>query len=341
MISSRKQQLVITLILACICAPTLAQEPNEAKTELKFEIDNKRLQPWADARTKKLGKGPIKPTHVALLYIRRPSEGLPKRYQGILEILNTSAGKSLSEQQRQFLTASDAVVWWGIEDIQNHDMVPLYAVSEEDARKTVRAYLEVAISKVNSKLKDLLDEQQELEEKIAGAEKAVRDKETKLKTIQAKLDEVKKTVHYLSPDEAKETVLELNKSLNSLDVEIAGLQARILANGKYRFEKGNRLSDEALAKLEQMKGEDIISLAGALARKKAATAIHHHARELYELNKLQTRLRHETDELKAELSRDEKELRQTENQLEHPTPDKLVPKVFQNKVTIYPVRAGE
>ena len=42
-------------------------------------------------------------------------------------MLKTKAGKSLSEQQREFLSASDAMVWRGDDELKNHEKVLLYA----------------------------------------------------------------------------------------------------------------------------------------------------------------------------------------------------------------------
>jgi len=76
MISSKKQQLLFALILACICAPVLGQEPNETKTELTFEISSEK-QVWIVESMNQIGTGPIKPTHVAVLLILIESERIP------------------------------------------------------------------------------------------------------------------------------------------------------------------------------------------------------------------------------------------------------------------------
>ncbi len=42
MINSRTRQLVIVLLLTCICIPLLGAEPDEATIELKFETKSGR-----------------------------------------------------------------------------------------------------------------------------------------------------------------------------------------------------------------------------------------------------------------------------------------------------------
>ena len=117
---TRKFQFILAIISICILSPLLIAKSSEGNTKLKFEIDNKISQRWLSGRNRS-GQGPIKPTHVAILHIRRPHKDMPSGDRGILEILKTSAGQTLSKQQRNFLSASDAINWWGIVDIKNHD----------------------------------------------------------------------------------------------------------------------------------------------------------------------------------------------------------------------------
>ena len=159
MIRSIKFQFVLTFISVCMFTPLLVAKPSENETKLKFEIENNKSQAWiTDRAGRKLGRGPIKPTHVAILHIRRPHRDMPSSHEGILEILKTSAGQTLSQQQRNFLSASDAITWWGIVGIKNHDTVLLYAVGEEDAKKTVQAYLEVPTNEANTRIQEYENE---------------------------------------------------------------------------------------------------------------------------------------------------------------------------------------
>ena len=173
MICSRKTRFVISLLLICVSAPLWSDEPSEAKIDLKFETDNNKSQLWVSDRRNTPGKGPIKPTHVAVFYLRIPSLRLSTRQEDIQHILNTPSGKSFSEQQRKFLTASEAVTLWGTEDIRGHDMVLLYAVSEEDAKKMAQAYLEVPIERNKAKRQEYERKIDELTTQISKIEKEV------------------------------------------------------------------------------------------------------------------------------------------------------------------------
>ena len=243
-----KRQSVITLILFCICAPVLSAEPNEAgaalkfgageepnqpKTELKFEISREKKQ-WIVEPMNEIGKGPIKPTHVAVLLIE--SERIPIIYWN--DISNSRVGQTMSQEQHDFLKQGQVRY---IRHKGAYREFHWYAVSEDDARKMPQAFLEAWTNKVNPKLKDLLDEQQELEEKIPKVKKKFEEKLTGLQTTWDKLREKFKggphsLKDYNEPvlgleavNEAKETIKEMYKKLDTINVEIEGIKAKLLA----------------------------------------------------------------------------------------------------------------
>ncbi|HUU18467.1 MAG TPA: hypothetical protein VMW72_15055 [Sedimentisphaerales bacterium] len=67
MIKSGKHQFVIAMILAFISFSASGVEHNLPKTKPRFEINSEEQQ-W-QVEGDKIGKGPIKPTHVAELFL--------------------------------------------------------------------------------------------------------------------------------------------------------------------------------------------------------------------------------------------------------------------------------
>ena len=342
MIQSRKSHLAIGLILACMCGLALCAEPNETRTDVKFE-SGKESQPWISDEMFSPGRGPIEPTHVAIFHIRRPSDTtrFPHAPQGILQILKSSTGKSLSEQQRQFLSASDAIVWRGVGNIKNHDTLYLYAVGDKDAKKTVQAYFEVALDIANSMMQERKIELHEYEEKAAQARKELPEKEAEFEAINVEYEIVKKKTHNLSSHsdagkESKETILEMNRVLDSLAIEIIGIEAKLSAVERIKSQR-KVSSIEGLAKLEEIKSEQTVELAGALARKKAALNIRERKEEFYGLHKQTFSLVGQVDSLKNSLMNYEQILTHVEEELARIEPSMLPPKLYQDKVTIYPV----
>lgn len=340
MIKSRKSQLVIGLIVACTCGLALCAEPNETKTDAKFEINNKKSQPWRGTRGGP-GRGPVKPTHVATFHVRQPNYYLPTDYEGLLQILKTSTGKSLSEQQRQFLSASDAMVWQGVKDTKNHDTVLLYAVSTDDAKKMVQAFLDVAASRANDDAQHMKTQLNKYEEEVAKAKKELPQKEAKLEAITVEYEVIKKKAHNLSSDpdaakESKETMLEMNRVLDSLAIEITGIEAKLSAVERIKSQK-KVSSIEGLAKLEEIKSEQTVELAGALARKKAAIGIREREEEFYDLYRQRDSLLLQVGFVRNSLTDAELHRQDRRKRLANMEQQMLPPKFYQDKVIIYPV----
>ena len=348
MIHSRKYHLVLAIISICILTPILIAKTSEDETKLVFETNNKKSQAWiTDRAGRKPGRGPIKPTHVAILHIRRPHKDMPSSDRGILEILKTSAGQTLSQQQQNFLSASDAITCWGIVDIKNHDTVLLYAVSEEDAKKTVQAYLEVPTNKVNERVQEYKKYIKEKKQEIIEIKKVLPEKQKQADQMKPKYMEIKNTRYFsLSDDEAykkaKETMLEMDKMLDVLEIELAGIQEKLKSIEKFRSTQslgGHRFSDETLDKLDQMLVEQMIELKSVDARKRAAIKIRDRDKAFVDLFIQWKNVSGEVNNLKSNLEGSEKRVQEIEERLTNPTWDLLPPEVYQNKVTIYPVLA--
>jgi len=325
-------------------------EPNEPKIDLKFETNSQKSQLWIRRRPNELGRGPIKPTHVAVLYIQRPNQGFPKSQAEMTEILDTPSGKLLSERQREFLKASDAMGWWGIEDIQNHDLVLLYAVSEEDAKKTARAFLEVATEQVTARRLEREKQLSETTAQISETEKELADKQKQAKEAYSKYREIK-NVRYFSLDVseayglAKETMLQMDKMLDTLEIELAGIREKLVVINEYRKPprdaqdamRRKSLPDGMMAKLEEMFLEQTIEYKSAEARKLMALKIRDREKAFLDPYKQWDNLEVEAVRLSKSLENLKTQKRQQEQYLAREAPDMRPLDVYQNKVTIYPV----
>jgi hypothetical protein len=354
MTTSRKHKLLAAWILVCICIPALGQEPNEAETRLKFEVSSER-QSWfikmPAGEPPTTGSGPIKPTHMAEFFIwnipyqTRQHAGRPATHslrmdfrsdEVIRKLIGTSAGQSMSQKQRDLLRTGDAIITVGnfSDTVGNHWHFRLYAVSEGDAKKMAQALLEFPTDKANERLQWHTNRQQKFQGHVDQCRKEISEKQVKLKTAQTKLEELQKTVHYVSTIEAEGTVVELNKTLDDLNIEIAGLRAKVQATFEKEIPRRTSTSSE---KLIEIRIEQMIELKAAEARKETATEIRNQAEAFYRLVNQLIQLPKELKPLKSSLSSNEAELRNIEHKLANPDMDMVPPKVFQNKVTIYPV----
>jgi hypothetical protein len=345
MFKLKTHKLLIALIFICTYSVVFSAEPNEAKTELKFEINKIKAQPWISGTMP--GRGPIKPTHEAVFYIRRPnlSESFSMRNEGISQILNTSAGKTFSEKQRNFLSASDAMIRLGEQDIRNHDKIVLYGVSEEETKKTVRAYFEVANNKTNEHIQIFEKMRNTAKEKINKIKKKVPEKQKQLKEAEKKYQKFKDARYFLfdegpAYDKARETIMKIGNTLDILEIELAGIQEKLNVIESYRNTKRlprKALSDESIDKLDQMYVEQIVELRGIEARKKAALQICDRAKEFLNLYNQRNNLKSEAHSLQRDLKFSENNLREAERMLFNPPPEMQPPKLYLDKVTIYPV----
>jgi hypothetical protein len=127
----------------------------------------------------------------------------------------------------------------------------------------------------------------------------------------------------------------LKKMLNTLDVELAGAEARLALISDYtvRYQKSN---PAITARLEQMRIEMLIEFAGLKARRATATALRDNAQALCELDKTRMDLVHDKKKLPDGL----RHYRERQERYEEWIASRktLAPKlVYENKVTIYPV----
>jgi len=345
-----KKQFVLTLISVCMLTPLLVAKSNPHEMKLQFEINNNETRRWIGGRNK-VGKGPIKPTHVALFHIRRPHVDMPSGLPGILKMLKTSAGKSLSEQQQKFMTVSDAITWCGIEEIKNHDTVFLYAVSQEDAKKMVQAYFEIHANETNARIQEYEQYIKDRKQKIIEIKKVLPEKQKQADEVEPKYIEMKKTRYFSLSDEeayekAKDTMLEMDKMLDILEIELAGIREKMSVINEYRktpqdtqaIERRRKLPDGMLLKLEQMFVEQTIELKSVEARKQAATKIRDRDKAFVDLFSKWKNLSGEVFKLKANLENAEKQAKEIGERLTNPEPYMLPPELYQNKVTIYPVQ---
>ena len=345
MIKSKKLQLVMVLVLACLCAPILSAEPNKAETELKFDIRKDRpparhLMPRSSSRDLY--------TNYAVLFVRGDWD-IYGRDVPIEAMLETSAGQSMSQLQHEIISNQSIRFMDNGSTISDYTYFQLFGVGEDDVQKMVKAFVEILANQVNVNMQNLIKRKNELREKIAGAEKELAEKETQQKDVEESFEEVKKKVHYLSAEEARKTVEELNKTLDELNIEIAGMQRKLSAideeHSAARTHMKSREQQEIYKntiwpKLELMRIDQIIDLRVAEERNRTALKIRREAKEFYHLQEQSLETQKILRALSNRLSNHQESLRNIERRLTT-EPGLLSPKVFQNKVTIYPVRVEE
>jgi len=358
MISSRKRQLAIALILAYICTTVLAaepNEPNEAKTELTFEISTRLgsegLMKFA---------GPVKPKYVAVFSMCDLSRislelDVHRDYPALTKmILATFAGQSMSEIQKELLKA-DRVISTATSLFKDQRYTAeetefsLYAYTVDDAKNMTQALIEIltniAREKLPPLLKDFVDERklrlQESRETISDSKKKLAEKEPQFKSAESAYKTLKNTDSYgfftdvEAYEKSKETITQMNKMLSILEIELSGIQEKLGIIEQYR--QSDKFSKATLEKLEQMFVEQMVELRGAMGRKEAALKLRDRDKQFCDLFDARTGLESEVEALRSSLSKNQRRIIEFKNEILHPDPELLPPKVLQNKVIIYPL----
>jgi len=344
MIKSRKHQLGIVLLFACICIPLLGAEPDEATTELEFEIKSDRPSISQIRNSRPL----FGSTHFAKLYIRGRWNSQPiKDEDPVLAILSTSAARTMSPTQREYVsTLPFKTVDFG-KTIGNHTYFRVYGVGEYDTQKMVKAFIEALENKANKEVQHFLSQQQKYQKEIDEIQKKLPEKQKQFDEAKSKYNEIKDARYFSLGGlevyiKSKELMLEMDKMLDTLEIELAGIREKLNSIEKYRRKKyaedAKHFSKETLDKLDQMYVEQMIELSSAKARQKAAFGIRKREKEFLVLFNRQSNLEGEVDRLKHDLEIAENNLLSIEKILDNPVPEMLPPKVYQNKVTIYPVK---
>jgi len=253
----------------------------------------------------------------------------------------------MSPTQREFVSTLPFKNSGFGKTIGNHTYFLLYGVGVEDLKKFVNSFIEVMANIADKVVQYELKEQKERKEKIAEIKKELPEKQKQFKAAESKYKEIK-NARYFSLDDseiytkAKELMLEMDKMLDTLEIELAGIQEKLKSIELYRrrkfSEEAKHFSKETLDKLDQMHVEQMIELSSAKARQQAAFEIRKREKEFLNLFNQWSNLEGEVNLLKRSLADHEHILRKVETRLANPTPEMRPPKVYQNKVTIYPVK---
>ncbi len=355
MISARMNRCVIVLVLALWCSAGWAGEPNEMPIHLEFEVSPAALKP-PGYPTHPETAGPLfssKPPYAAAIALVPPTEylPLPSPSPGLWEAFlgdNRLPGRGYverlglwSERQRAFLQAvrieryrpSDLVI--RRPDPNGPECLLLYAMTLEDAQKMALAYYQYAWNQWQRGVST--QDVQEVAEKVAREKKRLSELDQLLGTSQKSFDDLVKTVPYRTESEAHEAIGELDRMLNTAQVEIAGIRARMDRILGYRKERppGLQLSPEAVAKLDMMLVEEDIALQGAAARQEMATRLRTQANQFVDLKSTLASAAGERKTLVQSLDGHQKELETMQKNLE--SARRFEPKI-PAKVVIYSVK---
>ncbi len=361
---------VISLVLALFGSVGWASEPNEIPIRLEFELSPTLLGPYPSFGATTLQPlAASKPAYAAAIPFVSPVEWLPSPMRRTMSnFLGRDDNRTpregyaeqrggLSEQQKAFLQVARSVLNYPTSNfVQNRpdptgpERVLLFAVTREDAQKMAQAYYQFArndwwlgyVRRLNTEIRDWTQTATREEMRLSEVDKL-------LATSQKSLEDLGKSVPYRTESEAQQAIGELDRVLNTAQVEIAGITAKIEAIQSYRQEKRAVRDEqgrvvpvpqpatppETTAKLNTMFIEESIALRGAQARKQMATMLREQANRFLDLKTTLASAAAERKSLGESLRSSQKELADRREKLE--ATKQQEPKI-PAKIVIYSVQ---
>lgn len=340
MISSKKFQFIIILISACVVSPLFAAEPNEPnkpEIKLKFEMSN-NPQRWLIVNEQ--GKGPVMPEFMAEFYIKSPSNIPNQNRDGKLEdLLQTNIGKTLSQEQKLFIETSSSYECRSQPNSStpiDYKRIRLYSLSRDDAEKMAKAFIEQINEKVQNNIRNSEKSINNIEQIISEYKKDLTAKEAELKKVVEEYGNIKEKIHQFSSDEeavdlAKKSIIEMDRTFNDINIELASIRERIRSIEKYQKTQQRA---EILAKLDSMYVDLMIELSGLEAQLKVVQDIYAREQKFVNLFTEMASVIREVDNLGIKITDKQKSLKSTKDYFR----SSVIPAdVYLNTVTIYPV----
>lgn len=355
MIISRISQWLAVVAATCIFSMAHAEHSTQAKRELQFEVSTKKPigLPYHFPEVRYVGD-----FHV------REDRSLGSWLS--LTIKATSQWKEMSEEQRQFINKLLNEYHYNKVARRQHIGSPfsiesdytrtpkgtrtyrVLGLSEEDVRKMARA----VIDSLNNQAREGLDtNKKRLEasrEVIAEAEKILPELRTQCKQLEVQADG--KIVEYIEanygidiketiPEHARRSMEDLARHIRLVDFELLGLRAKI--DSISRFKADEKITNQdTLAKLDQMLITNEVERAGMLARRNAYMTALKQAKELCAIIKIREEASAKRLIWESKLSDAQAAVADLVEWLANPPSSTRPVEVYENKVTIHPVRAN-
>ena len=355
MTTQRKMLLVICLAVGSTCIGAPNTESNELTSKLQFDVGT-------DSKPHSVKTWSIKPTHAATfrLYWSFAEPNDPN----IADLLKTSAGKSISELQRELIKTEEVIASknsllgsfkseLGGRIIHGSKDYRIYAVSEADARNTVRALVEYltekgtaeAISMKQTHKEKLTEKQEQLQAKLIEEDKEYESVNNELPRARQKYNEAVDNSSYSLhprgdvPEEVRKTIFEMGKMLDVLNIEIVGIQSKLSAINKHSTQKDVLANQTLLLALKEMAILQEIELVGAESRRQAIMSVKRREETLYHQYESFHNLHNRSTTLKASIGRKQRDIADITKELTSRLSPGKWPFAINDKIRIRPISA--
>ena len=347
-----KSTTLLLLALAPVAfsasAPT---EPNDAAANLIFER-NDEVVSWVietevnDESVIYHNPGSIRPKYMAKIILPRvhrshmiSSGGALARAQG------RPVAQKLSEAQKAFLVQGfGAWVDTSAANVPNHYSVNFYAVSAEDAKIMTRALMDQFATNARRSMGFEKEELKKRQERLKQNQAALPEKEKQFEQAEKDYKVAKSATYPLSDDGeaaqlARELILQMDRQAKTLDIDQAGLRGKLEVIDQYLSRPD--LNNDVIETLEAQRIELMIELSGLEARRRAIRQIRDEQHRFCTLLDAWDELMRSVAQMRKALKDDEAVIRGITGRLKKPSGSLVPPKVYENKVIIYPIEAKD
>jgi len=346
--NAKSTMLLLLSLTTAVCAASAPIEPNDTAATLSFEM-NDEIVPWV-IETGVGGRsiayrdpGPIRPKYKARIILPREHTMLRTGDKVQAWALDSPLAQQLSAAQKQLLDQGfGARVDTSQGNVPKHYSVHFYAVSEADAKIMTRALMDKFATNAHRSIGFQKEELQKRQERLKQNQVALPEKEKQFKQVEKDYKVAKSATYPLSDDGeaaqlARELILQMDRQAKTLDIDQAGARGKLEVIDQYLSRPD--LSNDVIETLEAQRIELMIELSGLEARRRAIRQIRDEQHHFCTLLDAWDELMRSVAQMKQALKEDEEVIRGIAGRLKNPSGDLVPPKVYQNKVIIYPVEA--
>lgn len=323
---------------------TISQK-QEPKIKIEFSI-NEDSKPFLDYELAQLS---IRPSHCARFFVewRHIIPEMPS----VEDILKNHEAAFVSEQQKVFLKTGKAFkaaeksyldADYSVEYIRGENYYYIYGVSQGDTVTTAKVFAEMLLINSNAKLQSALKKyvekirvkQKELQVSIEEIKQQIEDKRKLYEDAQTKAQKAEKNDRYDSLGIARDDILEFQKMLDTLNIELAGIRVSLELIENYKSEAP---SEAYQRKLQEMSIEQNIELGAAEAKKDAVLSLLAVAKDYHDAITDFDKIKREIQELEEEQNRIDMRDKNIEKFLQGGPESTLLRPITAGKVYVWPL----
>jgi hypothetical protein len=259
--------------------------------------------------------------------------------------LTSPLAQQLPAAQKEFLDQGfGARVDTSQVNVPKHYSVNFYAVSEADAKTMARALMDKFAANARRAISFEKQELKKRQERLKQSQAALPEKEKQLEQAEKDYQVAKSATYPLSDDGeawelAKELILQMDRQAKTLDIDQAGLRGKLEVIDEYLSTPD--LNNDIIETLEAQRVDLLIELSGLEARREAIRRIREEQHRFCTLFDAWDELGGSVRQMKKTLEDDQEAIRGITGRLKKASGDLVPPKVYGNKVIIYPVEAAD